>query len=215
MEALFQQIVVGVVPTPREMPPQPFGPEDLQRAFIEASKEHRYEQFNFLPGDNGAQFQNSPDDVLLVQPDFVQIRLPIDGTPEQARERSTAVFRAVSKRLEIGPLLQVGIKVIAQIPIEGSALEFMGEKLLSTPGSIAELGPKFLPGGVKFRSIDTEAKIEANLLIEPYIHDDSFLFLDYDAQHMRSAGFEDLGGWLDEAFSFVRGPAMHILDTEA
>jgi hypothetical protein len=215
MDPLFQALVVGLVPQPKQIPPAPFVAEDLQRAYFDVSKEHHYQQFQFLPGEAGAQFMNAPEDGIVVQPGLIQLRTPVETTPEVARERFVAILRVLAKRLALATFLQAGIKVVAHVAVDGSAKHFIGERLMRSPDHIAELGPNFFAGGVKFRSIQPENGLEENLLLEPFVHDDKFVFVDYDVQRPFPYEVGQVGGWLDEAFAFVRGPAMRLLEAEA
>jgi hypothetical protein len=214
MDPLFRAVVVGLVPQPQQIPPPPFAPEDLQRAYFDVSREHAYQQFQFLPGDAGAQFLNSPEDGLVIQPGLIQFRSVIDSTPEVARERTLSIMRVLTKRLEVLSFLQVGIKIVAHVPVQGSARSFIADRLMRGTERIEELGPGFFAGGVKYRNIEQTPPQEEVLLIEPFVQDDNFLFVDYDTQRPQQFELDQLAGWLDDGFSFVRGPAMDLLKTE-
>lgn len=215
MEPLFRQVVIGMVPQPRQLPPPPFSPDDLQRAYFDVSKEHPYQQFQFLPGDAGAQFLNSPDDGIVVQPGLIQVRHVVASTPEVARERCGAIVRLLAKRLGLSVFLATGIKVVAHVPALMPARSFIADRLMQNADHLDELGPDFFAGGVKYRSLASAGQPEETLLIEPFIHDDNFLYVDYDVQRPQPFELRDqISTWLDEAFGFVRGPAMRLLDTE-
>jgi hypothetical protein len=215
MEALFRHLVVGVVPQPRQVPPAPFRNEDLQRVFTEVGRDYPYQQFSFLPGEGGAQLANSPEDVVLIQPGLLQVRTPV-MTPEQARQKVVTIMEAVAKRLELREFLACGIKVVSHVPAPGGqpdAKAFVTQQLMK-PGEQAEdLGPGFFGGGIKYRRFDeAEGLMEEVLLIEPFVGDNAYLFIDYDVQRRAPfRGLDELSGWIDDAFEFVRGPTMTIL----
>ncbi len=74
-----------------------------------------------------------------------------------------------------------------------------------------ELGPTFFGSGVRFTSAD-QTVVEI-LNIEPFLRDNGLLFLDYDVQRGEQfEGLDRVAGWVDDAFDFVRGPAMRILE---
>jgi hypothetical protein len=213
MEPLFRQVVIGTVPLPAQLPPAPYSREDLQRAYFEVSREHSYQQFQLLPGETGAQFLNSPDDAVLIQPGLLQVRHPITSTAEVARERTSAVLRALINRLAIQNFIAVGIKVIAHVPPPGSAREFVVERLMQGSDHIDELGPGFFGSGVTYSRLSPTGQPMQTLLIQPFLMDDRYLYVDYDQQlHQPTDVPEQLPGWLDEAFAFVRGPAMQLLE---
>lgn len=215
MDALFRNLVVGVIPQPSQFPPAPFDRERLQRAYMEVSRVHPYEQFGFLPADQGAQFLNPPEDRVLVQPGLLQVVTPLESTPERGREKVIAVLRTLGERLTIAQFVQCGVKVVAHVPApEGGARAFVADRLMSGQQErLEELGPGFFGGGVKYRRYDASARREAVLLIEPLLSDDNFIWIDYDYQTVMP--FDDLalvGQTIDEAFDFVRVRAMKVLE---
>ena len=219
-EPIYKHLVVGLVPLQSQVPQQTQYPrEALQRLYFDVTRDHSYQQFVFLPGEVGAHFANSPDDVLRVEPGLIQMQTPVDMTKERAREKAATVIKTAFNRLGIATFVQCGIKVVAHVTAPGAqpdAQAFMSERLMPGSERIEELGPGFFGGGVKFRRIDLQAGQEDNLLIEPFIGDNAFLFVDYDVA--RSAVREpltnlgDLATWLDEAFAFVEHQAMSLLE---
>ena len=215
VDPLFRSLVVGVVPAPRPAQAQAFTKEELQRTFFDVTKAYAFSQFAFLPIDGGAQLVNGPDDRILIQPGLIQILTPVELTAERARQKAVDLLRIMSTRLAIDGFQQVGLKVVAHVLAPGStpdARQFVSHRLMS--GDRAdELGPTFFGGGVKYRSISE--RMEQNLLVEPLIADtdNKHLWIDYDVQRAEPADdTEAVGAWIDEAFDFVRGPVMTILE---
>lgn len=206
--------MVGLVPQPRQVPPAPFDKEDLQRVFFDVNRVHSYSQFAFLPGESGAQLTNSLEDRVLVTPGLVQLVLPVPMTGERARQTAVDVFKAVCERLKLDQFIQAGIKIVAHFSAPGEhpdARAFVSERLMAGSERVAELGPDFFGGGVKYRRIAGER--EDNLLIEPWVADNQFIWVDYDVQRMGPfAGLDGVSEWIDDAFEFVRGPAKAILE---
>jgi hypothetical protein len=215
MEPLFRHLVIGLVPQPTQIPPAPFPAEDLQRAYFDVSRMHPYQQFGLLPGDGGAHFLNSPDDSVTVQPALLQVRTPIELTAERAREKVVDVVRGVTQRLGIESYFQTGIKVVAHVSAPGespSARAFVAERLMQGADRIDELGPSFFAGGLKYWSLEAGDSFEQVLLVEPLLRDDRWLFVDYDAQRRSPSDGSQLGEWIADAFKFVSGPAMRLLE---
>ncbi|MFN8160617.1 MAG: hypothetical protein U0R52_06185 [Solirubrobacterales bacterium] len=214
-EILLQQLVVGVVPFP---PSSSFSRDALQRLFAEVSKAESYQQLNFLPSESGAQFLNSPEDVVLVTPGLVQVRTPV-MTRERAREKVLAAIAQSSKRLDLERFVQSGIKVVAHAPAPGShprAKQFVAEQLMRSGGEhVEELGDEFFAGGIKYRAVATEDNPREQVLqVEPLVADteDALLFIDYDIQDMRPfAEIEALGERIDESFAFVMERAAKVV----
>jgi hypothetical protein len=215
MQPLFRNLVVGVAPQPRKMPPTPFTKEELQRCFFDVTRSYPYSQFAFLPIDGGAQLLNGPEDRVLIQPGLLQLLTPVELTAELARQKAVDVFSAIAERLQLAAFVQTGIKVVAHVVAPGEnpdARMFVSERLMG--GSRAdELGASFFGGGVKYRSLASSC--EQNLLVEPLIADEEnkHLWLDYDMQRRESTDTLDkVGEWIDDAFDFIRGPAMSLLE---
>ena len=216
MEPLFKNVVVGLVPQPRQIPPPPFRKEDLQRLYVDITRDYPYQQFSFLPADAGAQLVNPPEDAVVIQPGLLQIQAKIELTTEAVREKCMAVFRATVERLNIESFLQCGIKVVAHVAAPGAspdAKAFVAQQLMQGQERVEELPAGFFGGGVKYRRLDAER--EDNLLIEPFIHDNEFVFIDYDVARVVTGqpfqGIDHVATWLDEDFSFVSGHAMSLL----
>ncbi len=217
MEPLFQQLIVGLIPQPTSVPPKPYGRDALQRVFGDISRDHPYQQIAFIQGDVGAHFNNGPQDVAVVTPDLIQVQTPVMSA-ESAREKVERIQTIAAERLQLQAYLLGGIKVIAHVAVPGhspDAVKFVSEQLMQVGDQADELGAGFFAGGIKYRRIDqlNEPGREDVLLIEPFVGDNGFLFIDYDVQRRQPfQGIGDLSGWIDEAFSFVRGPTMAILE---
>jgi hypothetical protein len=173
-----------------------------------------YQQFQFLPANGGATIFNGPEDILTVQQGLFQVRRPIEATPERAREDVVGVLRVVQRRLAVETFVQCGVKVIVHLPAPGATPDsktFVAERLLRQGAdAVQELGPKFFAGGVKYRSIDENR--EEVLQIEPFVRDNTFLFVDYDVQIAEQfTDVDAVSDWIDEAFEFVKGPGTRIL----
>jgi hypothetical protein len=221
MEPSFKALVVAAVPQPRQIPPPPFAQEDLQKLFVEITRDYAYQQFSFTPG--GAQLVNAPDDLVAIQPGIVQTQVRIDPAfttnSAAATDKAVTILKRCSARLKIEGFLQCGIKVVAHVPLPGDqsdAKDFVAQRLMPAIDP-DDLAPGFFAGGVKYRRVSENEGEEANLLIEPFLHDNHFLYIDYDVARMATTGpiqdFDQLASWIGESFSFVAGPTMNILSS--
>lgn len=219
LEPSFKALVVAIVPQPRQIPPPPFQQEDLQKLFVEITRDYPYQQFSFTPG--GAQLMNAPGDLIAIQPGLVQAQIVIDPAfttnRSAAMDKTVTILKRTFDRLKIEGFLQCGIKVVAHIPLSGEqsdAKEFLSTRLMPAVDP-DDLAPGFFAGGVKYRRL-AEGE-EANLLIEPFVHDNHFLFIDYDVARTAATGLmqdlDHLANWIDDSFSFVAGPTMNILSS--
>jgi hypothetical protein len=158
---------------------------------------------------------NPPEDRVLLQPGLLQVATPIESTAERAREKAASVFVKASKGLSLEQFFQSAIKVVANVAApEDGARDFIGARLMKgVTNHLAGLGEGFFGGGVKFMRVADDLSRQDFLLIEPLIADDHFIWVNYDVvRHTPFSGVGDVGDWIDEAFDFVRGSAMRILE---
>jgi hypothetical protein len=217
MEPLFRNIVVGLVPQARQMPPAPFEREELQRTFFDVNRAKAYSQFSFLPGDSGAQLMNNPTDRLVITPTLIQFFGAVDSTAGRAREECIEVLGKVAERLRLEQFVQGAVDVTAHVPAPGArpdARLFVKEQLLGGKDHADELGAEFFAGGVKFRRAAGEQPTrDENLSVEPLVADNNYLWVNYNVQIFEPiSGLDAVATWIEEAFDFVSGPAMSILE---
>lgn len=219
LEPVFRQLIVGLIPQPSAVPPAPYPMEELEQVVFEITQDYPFQQFEFLPGEIGLQLTNTPSDVVVVQPGLHQVQTPVELTPERAREKAATIIDRISKRLKTADYLAYGVKVVAHIPLPGAdpdGKRFVSEKLMHAEELARVLGPDFFGGGVKYHSISDDAELEEVLLLEPFVADNSLVFVDFNVHHQRRfSGLDQLGTWIDNCFSFVSGPAMRILEEHA
>jgi hypothetical protein len=216
MEPLFQTLAVALTPQLRQMPPAPFEREALQRVYFDVNRIRPYSQFVFLPGDSGAQMMNGPHDRVVVTPQLVQLFVAVDSTIGRARELAMDILKTVAERLRLDTFLQLGVNVTAHVPSPGDrpdARGFVKEQILKGSPDPEELGAGFYAGGVKFRRFDDTSSREENLSIEPLVTDHTHLWVNYNIQLAEPiVDLQLVADRIDEAFSFVSGPAMSILE---
>ena len=219
MEPVFRQLIVGLIPQPSAVPPAPYPMEELEQVVFEITQDYPFQQFDFLPGETGLQLTNTPSDVVIVQPGLHQVQAPVELTQERAREKAATIIDRISKGLNTADYLAYGVKVVAHVPLPGAhpdGKRFVSEKLMRTEDLARELGPDFFGGGVKYRSISDDAALEEVLLVEPFVPDNSLVFVDFDVHRRRPfSGLDQLDTWIANCFSFVSGPAMRILEEHA
>jgi hypothetical protein len=218
MEPLFRNLVIGLVPQMRQIPPSPFDRETLQRAFVDVNRVKPFSQFVFLPGDSGAQMLNSQEDRLVLTPQLVQYFATVDSTVGRTREVALEVLKTVADRLKLDLFVQIGVDVTGHAPAPGDrpdARLFLREQLLKGSTHADELGADFFAAGIKFRRFDDPATPtkDENLSIEPLLLDNSYLWINYSVQRVETVKDLDVvAEWIDDAFNFVSGPTMTILE---
>lgn len=216
LEILYQQVVVGLLPQPSQIPPQPYDREALQRAFVDLTAEYSYQQFVFTPSGGAQILGGTPEDGVTIEPGLIQARTPVSMTKELAASKIAGILSSVSRRMNLHAFLGGGLKIVAHAPIPTgyeNAQQFVGQRLMHSEDHPAELGPNYFAGGVKYRSIEDEGESEEVLLIEPWVREPVFLFIDYDVQNRRPmTDTSAVSHWLDDAFGFIDGNVRRLLE---
>jgi hypothetical protein len=221
MEPLFKNLVVMLAPQLRQMPPAPLNPNDLQLIFQEVRQKYPYQTMAFTPDQRGVVFQNDPEDMVELRPAQIQIQAKFDG-PEPlvastAEEKVMAILKAACNRLDMETFVQCGIKVIALAAVPGNnpdAKEFVSTTLMRDVDQANVLGPGYFGGGIRFRKLRDDQSGEDSIAIEPFVLDNSMIYLDYEkargAVH-EPIRLDQVSTWIEEAFEFVSGPTMTML----
>lgn len=224
MEPLFKALVVALVPQPRQIPPAPFGSEDLQRVFMDVTRDHPYQSFGYLPGGMGAQLTNGPEDSVMLQPGLFQVQAQMDGaialTTEAATDKAMSILRTASARLKVEAFLQCAIKVVALVSAPGpspDAKAFVSERLMRGNEQAEIMASGYFGGGVRFRRVDPSGTGEDSLGIEPFIQDNTFLFVTHDVAKIGAPhpidDLDHVSSMIEDAFKFIAGPTMSLLNT--
>ncbi len=219
MEPHYQSVVVALVPQSWQSPPPPFDKDELQRVFSEVIRHHPYQAFEFIFDGRGAQFSNGEDDIVELRPSLLRLQARMGG-PEvlpakSAAEKADRIFRIAAERLGVEGFFQCGIQIVASVDApEGDARAFVARHLLKDTEDAEILGRDFYGGGVRFRRLRPEEGGDDSLTIEPHIHDNSLVFLEYQVNRMGMTGpitLPEVGAWTEGALDFVAGPTMQLL----
>jgi hypothetical protein len=221
MDPLFKSLIIQLVPQPRQMPLPPFDHEALQGIFSEVIRKYPYQAFGFTPNGRGAVFQNGPEDAVELRPAQLQIQANLDGqeplVATTAEEKVVTILRVACARLELNAFLQCGVQIIAKAPVPGAepkAKDFVADHLMKGGDQADILGSGYFAGGVRFRRIEEDGTGEDSLTIEPYIHDDTLVYLDYQKVRVaveRPIELDHLSSWISDGFEFLSGSTMNLL----
>lgn len=212
--------MVALVPQPRQMPPPPFDQSALQGIFTEVTKSYSYQGFSFTPNGRGAQFGNGSEDFVELRPALLRIAAKMNGedvlTSDMAQEKAIGVLRTAAEGLKIEAFLQCAIQIIASADTpSGDAKAFVAEQLMHGGQQAAKLGKTYFGAAVRFRDLrESDRQDEDELSIEPDVNDNRLLYLDHKMSRFamtRPITLDDVSIWIDEAFSFVKGPTMDLL----
>lgn len=224
MELHNKSLVVALVPQPRQMPPPPFEEQDLQRTFFEISRSYPYQSYEKMIGGRGVFLRDSVEDFVEIRPQLLQVQAKMDGdallTAEMASEKAVWILKTASKQLKVEAFLQCAIQIVAHVGVPGAdpdAKAFLQERFMRDGLDPTTLGPDYFDGGVRFRSIVAGGTAEDSLLIEPFIQDNKLIFVSHDVARLGIpqpiTELSQVSTWITEAFDFLAGPTMDLLDT--
>lgn len=228
MDPLFNSLILQLVPQPRQVPLPPFDRDALQRIFADLVQRYPYQAFAFTPNGRGAIFQNGPEDAVELRPAEFKNQIKLDGVEPlyaaTAEPKASTILALAREHLEVETFLQAGVQIIARVAVpdtDPSAKAFVAERLMKSDDQAHQLGEGFFAGGVRFRRVDEQAvgaqtgsAGEDSLAIEPFLQDDTLLYLDFQMARVavqRPIGLEDLSNWITDAFEFLSGPTMNLL----
>jgi hypothetical protein len=221
VDARYKSLMVAVVPQPRQMPPPPFDKGALQGIFATVTESYSYQGFGFTPNGRGAQFGNGPDDFVELRPALLRIETKMDGPElllaDMVQEKALRILSIATDGLKIEGLLQCAIQIVASADVPGGdAKTFVAEKLMHGGQQAAKLGEDYFGAAVRFRDLREDGRPdEDELSIEPDVNNNRLLFLDHKMARFAVTGpigLDDVSTWLSEAFSFVDGPTMDLLE---
>lgn len=224
VEPRYRTLMVGLQPQPRQMPPPPFDQDALSAIFRELIQTDAYQGFAFTPDARGAQFSSGPEDTVELRPMVFSIEAKMNGpdvlTEETAVAKVSRVFSLAAEKLEVPAFLSCGIQIVAEVDAPGGdARTFVAETLMRGRDQAGVLGDGFFGGAVRFRDLREPGNPdEDDLSIEPDIHNDRLIFIDYkSARTTATTGPIDLdqvSTFVGEAFAFLDGPTMDLLSSE-
>lgn len=220
MEPRYRTLNVGLQPQPRQMPPPPFDHDALSAIFAELLQTDSYQGFTFTPDGRGAQFNNGQDDVVELRPMMFSIQARMNGpdvlTTERAEAKVVRIFSLAAEKLDVPAFMQCGIQIVAEADAPGgSARTFVADTLMRGSQQATILGDDFFGGAVRFRNLhELGNPDEDDLSIEPDIHNDRLIFIDYKSGRTAIGSpinLEQMSSLISEAFAFLEEPTMRLL----
>lgn len=185
------RLIVGLVPTPTRMPPQPFGKTQLTQLYSKINDKYDYGSFIFLP--DGARIAHQEQDQILVQTGLIQFNEPVLVDFVPTKEKVIDLLRIIVEHLRLRQFLTLGIKLICHLPVSGTT---KADKLLENrflglhEEQLKLLGPDRLGTGLRFH-FSTQDSIW-DLRVEPFFQDLEKLYVEMD-KHYKQA-FEGIQG---------------------
>ncbi|MDP9224084.1 MAG: hypothetical protein M3P18_09545 [Actinomycetota bacterium] len=197
MELLPKYSVFGVITPPLGVPggPKAPTPDVLNRIWSEIGPQYGYRRLELSADGTAAQIVGATDeDGVNIQPPVLQVLGNIRMTAQQSAEQAHAILKVITQHLGLTQFFNLGIKYIFHAPAPGKdGRAFVLHRLLGKD----EVGVNGLQRGadlwtgVKYVVSDAEGNA-FTLLVEPLIADNTFLFLDLDAQFPGLMTLDDL-----------------------
>jgi len=224
MEPRYKLLAVALVPVPRQVPLPPFAAEDLQRVFADVTHSYPYQSFEFIFNNRGAKFSNGEADFVELRPARFQIQAVMDGpdvlTAELAQKKVVRIFKTAADRLKVPGFVQCSIQVVAGGEVSGpdpDAKAFVAEQLMAGTDRANDLGTGYFGGGVRFRRIADNGAGEDTLSVEPFLHDNSQIYLNHQLTRVFHdeplTDLDSVGSLIDDAFEFLSAPVMRLLSS--
>jgi hypothetical protein len=159
--------------------------EQLDQIWAEVGPAWGYRSFALGPDQQSAQILGSSDeDLVLIQPPIVQVRDLIPQTAHLSADKAEQIFKAVANRLGAAECWNLGIRHVYHVPVpDNDARAFVLHRILSkTDQDFSEIrGAADMWAGVKYQMLHQDGQRDT-LVIEPFVKDMRFLFIDLDSQ---------------------------------
>jgi hypothetical protein len=186
MDLLPKFFVVGVLTPPVGVPggPKPATPDKLTRIWAAISGTYSYRRFELSPDGTAASiFGAAEEDGVTIQPPLLQVRGNMTLTAMQSADQAMSILKIIAEHLGHDQFFNLGIKYVFHAPVPSKdARSFVLHQLL---GKGEDDVSGLQRGGeiwVGTKYVVNEPETQFTLLVEPLIADNTFLFLDLDAQ---------------------------------
>lgn len=206
------RLVLGVMPTPARMPPEPFGKTQLTQLYSKINERYDYGNFNFLA--DGARLAHR-DNQILIQTSLIQFNedIPIDFVP--VKEKVMDLLNMITEHLRLKQFLTLGIKLICHLSVEGASaksselLEARFVKL--SKEQLQLLGTDRLGTGLRFHFNTNESYWD--LRIEPLFQDLTKLYIEMDKHYKQPfAGTDGIESRLQSVRDYIFVEVKNLLE---
>jgi hypothetical protein len=213
MEFVPKALIVGVFAA---VAPGAASTDAVNRIWMQLSRRMGYRQL-IQGGEGGAQFVTSGDDAFVIQPPLLQFRSPVTMGWGQAAEDAQACIKTAAEQLGATQFANLGIKHVAHATApNGDARAYVQHQLLPSSNEGLEMLVRGGTGwvGVKYGIEDADGTVSA-LVIEPFIADQKFVFVDLDTQHQGQADIDRITDRAGDAERFLTETVRPYLEGAA
>ncbi len=217
MELVPKYSIFGVITPPLGVPggPKAPTPDVLNRIWSEIGPQYGYRRLELSADGTAAQIVGaSEEDAVNIQPPLLQVLGNIRMTAQHSADQAHAILKVITQHLGLTQFFNLGIKYIFHAPAPAKdGRVFVLHKLLGKDdAAVAGLQRGGdLWTGVKYAVSDAEGNA-FTLMVEPLIADNTFLFLDLDAQFPGLMGLDDLRDRAQDAERYMQQTVSSYLD---
>lgn len=188
----------------------------INRIWADVVKSYPYQSLQFGQSGHGGMFiGSSPDDVVLLQPHLIQMRLFFGDriqSMSQVADQIQAVMSSAMFYIGGAPPINLGVKLIYNCPSPGGdSVSFLRTEFIKGDEDLRTLaGSMALQAGIKL--VMANDSYYYTLLVEPLQVNKSDLYIDLDAQF---AGIVDLSRLKDRVMQtdeFMTKQVRNLLD---
>lgn len=207
--------MVGVYAAVQASPSPAITEEKLNRIWSEVAPRQRYRQLHLAGDGSGAQFLGATaDDGVTIQLPLIQVRATITTSAAQVAGEVQTTLRTISKHLGVAQFFNLGVKYVYHAPIatndaRGFVLQRLLRKSEGDVGMLERGGPFW--GGLKFGASGPDGS-QFILIIEPWLADDRFLYIDLDSQFPGAISIDDIKERAAEAEEYLGHAVREYLD---
>ena len=207
------RLIVGILPAPTRVPPEPFGKTQLTQLYSKINERYDYGTFNFLP--DGARIAHGGENQILVQTGLIQFSelIPFDFVP--VKEKVIDLVRMITEHLRLTQFLTLGIKLICHLSDTGSikASELLEAKFIAIgEEGLKLLGPDRLGIGLRFHFNTPESYWD--LRIEPLFQDVAKLYIEMDKHYKQHfTGIGDVENRIQSVRDYIFMEVRQLLES--
>lgn len=215
MELIPKALIIGVFAAVQPTPSQTVTTEKLNRIWAEVAPRHGYRQLQLGPDGSAAQFFGATsDDGATIQLPLIQVRESITYGAANAADDAQDILKAIAANLGIEQFFNLGIKHVFHVPVpDNDARGFVMRRLVGKEqGDLEglERGGS-LWSGLKYGVTEAD-EVQYTLVIEPWLADNRFIFLDLDAAFPGPVTLEAVKDRARDAEQYASGPVKAYLD---
>jgi hypothetical protein len=215
MDLIPKALIVGVFAAVQPTATPTVTPEKLNRIWAEVAPRHGYRQLQLGPDGSAAQFFGAtPDEGATIQLPLIQVRESTTLGAANAADDAQDILKAIATNLSINQFFNLGIKHVFHVAVpDNDARGFVMRKLSGKADDELEGLERggSLWSGLKY-GITGADEAQYTLVIEPWLADNHFIFLDLDVQFPGATTLEKVKERAREAEQYASGPVKAYLD---